>query len=215
MQSALELLAQFAYYFPYYVALVLIPMIARVTIERAIGIRPEVFELPTVFTPLAAQTMYSTALTVLWYPFMEELVFRGVPLMVFGPLGAILGSAVWVALHPAWQIGYLRDFPTSKKIAFMVTSTSYYIANAAFYLLMWLGGAGLTAIIYHMFHNGWIVLAEALRNMEVRPPWRRQKFIRQETSAEWAPKFVVRRSVKSIRDEVEELRGLSFVKKKS
>jgi len=138
------LLYQMLQYFPWYVALVLAPMVIRILIERALGIRPEIFE--TRISPLPMINMsYETAfrtvtLTALYYPLFEELLFRGIPYLLFGTVGAVIGSVVWVLMHPAWQLQALSDFPLWKKIAFTVTAAFYYASSAAFYTMMWLDG---------------------------------------------------------------------------
>jgi len=234
------LLYQMLYYFPWYVGLVLVPMVIRVGVERAIGIRPEVFE-DKVSTPLLPLNMsYESAfrtvtLTVLYFPLFEELVFRGLPYLFFGVLGIALGSAVWAIMHPAWQLQYLSSFPLRKKIIFTLTSSSYYALNAVFYAMMWLSGAGLVAILYHIIHNGWLTLVDMIKDVELPTPWKRYKFIRKNpVSGEKPPsvklrrksksssgeeeevplRFVVRKSRRSLSEEAEEARNYVFVRRK-
>jgi len=232
------LLYQMLQYFPWYVALVLAPMVIRILIERALGIRPEIFE--TRISPLPMINMsYETAfrtvtLTALYYPLFEELLFRGIPYLLFGTVGAVIGSVVWVLMHPAWQLQALSDFPLWKKIAFTVTAAFYYASSAAFYTMMWLDGDGLCAILYHTFHNGWITLADIIREVEIPTPWKRYRYVRKHPVSESYPKlfrkkggekteereeeemkmsFVIRKSTKSLSDEVEEAKNL-FVRRK-
>ena len=243
------LLCQLLYYFPWYVGLVLIPMVIRVAIERAIGIRPEVFcegrvehpELPP--RELWGGVSYEAAfrevvLSALYSPLFEELVFRGLPCLLFGSPGVVAGSAVWVAMHPAWQLQYLSAYPLRKRLAFTLTSTCYYAANAAFYSMMWLSGAGLAAILYHMAHNGWLTLAGLMRRVELPAPWRRYRFVRRRSVGGEAPpalrllrrlirgggrreeeapplRFVVRGARRTLADEVEEARSLMYVRRKA
>ena len=243
------LIYQLLYYFPWYVGLVLIPMVIRVVIERAIGIRPEMFE-SRITLPLPINMSYETAfrtiaLTVLYYPLFEELLFRGLPYMFFGLLGIVVGSTVWVIMHPAWQLQYLSALPLRKKIVFTITSSSYYVANAVFYSMMWLNGAGLAAILYHIIHNGWLTLGDIIKEIELPTPWKKYKYIRKHPIAEEAPspklfklfrrgqrageekeeskdleenplelKFVVRKTKRSLADEVEETKSYMFVKRK-
>jgi len=245
-------LYQVAYYFPYYVMLVLVPMVIRLVIERAIGIRPEVFETrisPLLPVNLSYEAAFQTFVyAVLYFPFFEELVFRGVPYLLFGPIGAIIGSAIWVVMHPAWQLQYLRGFPLRKKILFTATTTFYYATNAVFYTMMWLGGAGVAAIIYHVAHNGWLTLADMLKEVEMPAPWKRYRFVRRHPIGMEKPetpkilrlfkrskkpepaveeevplsqmKFVVRKSTRSLREELEseeseEIKKFMFVTRKS
>jgi len=246
---------QLLYYFPYYVGLVLVPMVIRVLIERSIGIRPEMFESRIV--PLPINMSYETAfrtivLTVLYYPLFEELVFRGLPFLLFGTIGLAVGSTVWVVMHPSWQLQYISELPLRKKLMFTATSSGYYIANAVFYGMMWVNGAGLAAILYHIFHNGWLTLGDIIKEVELPTPWKKYRYIRkrpavaeeskapsprlfrlfrrnqkpkiEEKDAEHGEeeelgtplelKFVVRKTKRSLVDEVEEARNLMFVKRK-
>jgi len=184
----LTLLSQLIYYFPWYVGLVLVPMIIRVVIEKAIGITPEAFESRT-FSILPLDMSYESAfrtiaLTVLYYPLFEELVFRGLPYFFFGLPGVVIGSFVWVVMHPAWQLQYLSSYPSKKKLLFTFTSSMYYTCNAVFYGMMWVDGAGLTAILYHIIHNGWLTLGDMIKEVELPTPWKRNKYVKQPLSEE-------------------------------
>ena len=229
-----DLLSALIQYFPYYVALVLIPAIVRTAIEKAIGIPLERFE--TSVLPLASlsyeEAFRTFVLTALYFPLFEELIFRGIPYALFGTMGVVVGSIVWVAMHPAWQLQYLSGVPLWKRIVFTVTTTAYYACNAVFYSMMWLSGAGLAAIIYHMAHNAWLTLVDMLRNVdiELKIPWKKKqyRFIRTEPVArtrhalrndedleelELATMvFVKRRS--SLLDEAEEAKKFMFVRRR-
>ncbi len=164
--SFIDVIYYFIYYLPGYVGLVLVPAIIRALVERAFGIRSELgVSIEGKFT--------SFVLYVFYYPFFEEVFFRGVPLLLFGLPGLVIGSIVWALLHPVWQVQLVSYLPVSKRILFIITSTFYYLCAAVFYTLVWLG-SGLVAFLYHSLHNGIIVLGEFLR--EIEPPWRRIKF---------------------------------------
>jgi len=239
------LLYQMLYYFPWYVGLVLIPMAIRVTIERAIGIRPETFEdrvNPLLPINMSYETAFRTiTITVFYYPLFEELLFRGLPYLFFGTLGVIIGSLIWVLMHPAWQLQYLSAYPLRKKLLFTATSTGYYAANAVFYGMMWLNGAGLAAILYHIIHNGWLTLGDIIKEIELPTPWKRYRYVRKQPVAGEAPikvlkffrrnkpvdeehgeieeqplqlRFVVKKSTRSLSDEVEEVKRFIFVRRK-
>ena len=242
--DALTLLFQLVYYFPRYVMLVLIPMAIRVTIERAVGIRPEDFEdrmSPLPLVGMSYERAFGTiAITVLYYPLFEELVFRGLPYLFFGPLGVIIGSTVWVALHPAWQLQYLALCPLRTKLLFTATTTGYYAAHAAFYSMVWLDGAGLCAILYHVIHNGWLTIGDMIKKVELPAPWKRYKYVRkpvadegprllrlfrrekrkpepEKVGQEGEPlqlRFVVRKPTRSLSNLAEEAKGFMFVRKK-
>jgi len=223
------LLYQLIYYFPWYVGLVLIPMGIRVIIERSIGIRQEMFEekaFPKISPLLPVDLSYEDAfrtitLTVLYFPLLEELVFRGLPYIFFGTLGVMIGSAVWVLMHPAWQLQHISSLPLRKKLVFTVTSTFYYSANAVFYSMMWLNGAGLAAILYHAIHNGWLTFADIIKEIELPAPWKRYKYVRKQPIADETPRILrlFRRRRPGPRkeggeEELEELTEMRFVVKK-
>jgi len=173
------------YWLPYYVVFVLAPALARLAVERAIGIRHEDFALPPP-AGMAYEDAYRTLVSVgLYYPLFEEVVFRGAPLLLFGPPGLIVGSAVWVLMHPSWQLRYLSGYPLWKRVAFTLTSSTYYIMNAVFYGMMWLSGDGAVAVLYHSAHNTFLTLGDILREIDLPPlplPWRKPRFIQPQAT---------------------------------
>ena len=227
-----NLFAQFIEYLPLYVALVLVPAILRGAIERFLGIELRDWSLKD-FTGLSFDIAFEAfILTVFFMPLFEELIFRGIPYLLFGAIGAILGSAVWVIMHPAWQLRYVASQSISKKLLFIATTTAYYALSAVFYTMLWITGAGLLAIIYHMFHNGWVATIELLKEIRINIelPLKKQKYkfirrtpiprhvklsiedIEEEEIDLSAFTFVRRRS--SIREEVEDIKRFMFVKRR-
>ncbi len=95
------------YYFPYYVALVLVPSLIRAIVEDALKIRYYedcIFD-PRYFASVDATALYrSIVISGLYFPLFEEIFFRLVPLYFLGFYGLILGNIVWVAMHPTWQL---------------------------------------------------------------------------------------------------------------
>lgn len=216
----IDLLYQILYYFPYYIMLVIIPMFIRIVIERAIGINPKMFE-SKIYMNITYETAFkSLVVSALYYPLFEELIFRGLPYYFFGYMGVIIGSSVWVVMHPAWQLQYLSSLPFRKKFLFTITSSSYYIANAIFYSLIWVNNAGLTAIIYHMGHNAWLILADIMKEIELPMPWKRYKYIKPlptpsiQKQPSLSTHFVMRKTTRSLSDEVKKAK-LMFVKQKN
>jgi len=212
---------QMVRYFPHYVMLVLFPLVVRVTAERFLDIRPEV---------ACTITSYEFAfrdfvLAVLYYPLFEELIFRGLPYLVFGFYGIVLGSLTWAVMHPAWQLFLVQSYSLRKKIAFTVTTLSYYLCNAVFYSMIWMGGFGLVAVLYHMAHNGWLTALDFLREIELPAPWKKYQFVSKKGAPprpaggikrkeESVPRFVVRKTIKSLSDEVRGAGSFSFVVRK-
>lgn len=124
------------------------------------------------------------AIDVLYYPFFEEVFFRGVPLLIMGLPGLVVGSAVWIALHPVWQVKLVEHLPPRKKALFLLTCSSYYASCAAFYSMVWLASpplTGVVAFVYHSLHNALVTLSAYLR--ELPPPWRKSEFVRPRTVA--------------------------------
>jgi membrane protease YdiL (CAAX protease family) len=222
-----DILYYFIRYFPGYVGLVLVPAVIRVLAERALGIR---IELVSSIHDYESR-FKSFVLHVLYYPFFEEVFFRGVPLMLFGFPGLIAGSIVWALLHPVSQLQLVRSNPVSKKILFTITTSFYYACCAVFYSMVWLG-SGVVAFLYHSMHNGLIVLTEYLR--EIPPPWFKPRYITPQpllprirpskaspttssASSEEKPLTFIfvkpKTSLKSLREE-EDLSEFLFVKSK-
>ena len=165
-----DVLYYFFYYLPGYLGLVLVPAVIRVLAERALGIRIE---------PVSSVHDYETGfrsfvLHVLYYPFFEEVFFRGIPLILFGLPGLIIGSAVWALLHPVSQLQLVRGNPVSKKVLFTITTSFYYACCAVFYSMVWLA-SGIVAFLYHSMHNALILLTEYLREVEL--PWFKPRYI--------------------------------------
>jgi len=183
-----ELLFQIVYYFPWYVFLVMVPMVLRGLLDRVFGIRYSIFYLPAPVT-LAYETAFrQVTYEVLYLPLFEELVFRAATMYFFGYWGFVVGNIIWVLLHPSWQLQYLRGFPTWKKVAFTLTSVFYYSCCAMFYGMMWLAGAGVAAIAYHVVHNGWLTAFDMMREIEIEMPSLRKQ---EPVFVVEKPKFVV------------------------
>jgi len=196
------------YFLPGYLGLVLVPAIIRNLVERALGIAPELYgrvagssrhshscgngrrgggraryrryahqiEEEGLFTRIA--------IDVLYYPFFEEVFFRGVPLLIMGLPGLVVGSAVWIVLHPVWQVKPVEHLPPRKKALFLLTCSSYYASCAAFYSMVWLASPPLTGVVafaYHSLHNALVTLSAYLR--ELPPPWRKSEFVRPRSVA--------------------------------
>lgn len=71
---------------------------------------------------------------VILMPTMEELVFRRLPLLLYGSLEALgLGTIIWTLMHGR------RGFAI--------------IPSALFYYKLWAAGMGFEAIIIHTAHN--------------------------------------------------------------
>jgi hypothetical protein len=255
------------YFLPGYLGLVLVPAIIRSLVERALGIAPELYgrvaggshhahscgngrhgkgrargRYRRYAHQIEEEGLFARiAIDVLYYPFFEEVFFRGVPLLIMGLPGLVVGSAVWIVLHPVWQVKLVEHLPPRKKALFLLTCSSYYASCAAFYSMVWLASpplTGVVAFVYHSLHNALVTLSAYLR--ELPPPWKKSEFVRPRTVAGGGLRirrgegrreereeagegeeieletfmFVrPRRSLKSLREE-EELGELLFVKRR-
>lgn len=234
------LIYQFVYYLPSYVLLVIAPALFHTFV--AIATKIEIIDVDVVedrvwLVPFTRAMTFEGAfrtffISALLAPLLEELIFRGIPYLLFGVAGIVVGSAVWVLGHPSWQVKYIRTDSLRKKLLFVATSTIYYSCSALFYSMLWLSGAGLLALVYHAFHNGWITLIDITRRIELPPIWRRYKYVtrrpigveepreprvfrelkRRLGRAEGEFRFVRRRSIPSVTAEHREFR---FVRRKA
>ena len=177
----MDFIFKILYYLPYYTILVLIPMLIRIAIEKALGIRVAEYEKALDSPPFISYITYEYAfrnfvLTSLFYPFFEEIIFRAIPIAFLGFYGLIISNVVWILMHPAWQLQELTGLPLKKKIAFTLTSTFYYACNSTFYIIAWLAGDGLIAILYHIFHNSWLTIGEFIKRIEFSIPMPLKKY---------------------------------------
>ncbi len=207
-----DVLIEIVYWFPWYVLLVLVPLAVRMAVERAIGIRAEVFYYPPSTGAISYELAFADLVrTGLYYPIFEELLFRGLPLFFFGVPGLIAASAVWVLLHPAWQLRYLSGFPLWKKIVFTLTTSGYYASSAILYSMMWLQGAGAIALVYHVGHNVVFTALDILREVELPPLLPRKSDFVKPRGAAPSMKFVVKKEEGGGREGIAPSR---FVKRK-
>jgi membrane protease YdiL (CAAX protease family) len=209
----MDFLFKILYYLPYYAILVLIPMLIRIAIEKALGIRVAEYEKALDNPPFISYISYEYAfrnfvLTSLFYPFFEEIIFRAIPIAFLGFYGLIISNAVWVLMHPAWQLQELSGLSLKKKIAFTITSTFYYACNSAFYVMVWLAGDGLIAILYHIFHNSWLTLGEFLKKIEFSIPMPLKKYSKKYG-------FIREKGEEELKESEEEGARGRFVKVKS
>jgi hypothetical protein len=147
--------------FGLYTIFVLVPMLVSGLMEHVLGI--DIY-FQRIFIdavlPIHLNLDFKDFVhTVLFFPLMEEVVFRAVPLTLLGIPGLIVGSVVWVFMHPAWQLDYLATAGIGTKASFMILDIMFYGLSAVFYGILWISGAGLIAILIHMFHNGWVTIA--------------------------------------------------------
>lgn len=202
---SVEIAYQFAMYFPYYVLLCLFPVLGKIAVDMYVlnidyrrlevetykqpkppSLRPFVFPFTGA---LRFENAYQiVAFEVLLMPFAEEMVFRGIPYLLLGNLGVILGSAVWAIAHPAYHLQLLWNRPLKQRLGFALSSLTLFSFFAYFYSLLWISGAFATAVLYHMFHNGWITAAEFAREVELPIKRKRFAFVKIEKEEKAKPR---------------------------
>jgi len=177
------------YYFPYYVVLVLVPAVIRAIIEDALKIRYYEDSIldPRFSASIDTTSLYRSMVTSgLYFPLFEEVFFRLIPLYFLGPYGLIMGDAVWVLMHPTWQLEKVEE-EGWRKLVFFLTTAFYYSLGATFYSIAWLNGDGIIAILYHMFHNSFIILASTLQenmpSIKIPLPKKEGEFVKVRTGA--------------------------------
>ena len=139
---------------------------------------------PKALYPGAGAQLYSFAIfVILVAPFVEEIVFRGVPLLIH-PTLAWVGTIGWALAHPIRAVATLEMCPHNRKLALInaLSLSCAYLASGVFYMLIWLRGFtyGAVAISYHCFHNLIVFLSSVLseriakkRRKAVKMPKRR------------------------------------------
>lgn len=214
----MSLLEQIAWSLPGFIVFVLAPAVVRFFLDKLLGI--DYYIYGTSFE----DALHSFTLTGLFYPFFEELLFRGIPLLLLGVPGAWLGTIIWAIMHPAWQLRYLAEVPTWKKVAATATSLLYYLPCGYFYVQLWSAGAGGAAIFWHVALNTSVILSEQVR--ELKRELSERKDLGEKMTRLWKwrgarlePKetLFVKRKGEMEEEEREEplVEGLRFVRKVS
>lgn len=128
----------------------------RLDKKRLQRIMNDVTVLPLSIDATNAYTLFVYG--VLLAPFAEEILFRGVPLLIH-PFFAMVGTAAWVLVHPVkFLVDYQYLLSKSELLQLTVFSTLFFTSCGIFLLLIWLRGFeyGAIAIIYHMLYNAFV-----------------------------------------------------------
>ncbi len=162
-----EFFSVFVAFLPLYFAMVLVPsMISSlvqtyiassglVRVSRTGAIAGLVAELEGGGKPLMGRAS-DIAIAVIVAPFAEELIFRGIPLLIH-PALAWIGTIGWALAHSSIVAAEVQaaSINPSRAVLAGASHALYFISSGVFYMLIWsLGFAyGAVAIAYHVIHN--------------------------------------------------------------
>jgi len=183
MLTLMEFLLAFIEFMPLFIVLDIIPALVASIVDdyvvrrcflKQTGQAPKPQSILS-YSPLMPRSIHPGQLTQLYThgvfvilvaPFVEEIVFRGVPLMIH-PLLAWAGTIGWALAHPIKAVATLEVCPHERKLAALnvVTLAGSFLASGVFYMLIWLRGFeyGVVAIAYHAFHNTSIFLGTIIQ----------------------------------------------------
>lgn len=177
MPSLADYLALFIEMLPLFVVMDLIPIFIASLIENYVNkkcylssnsssVKPHfiisysLFPSKKISMPtIGLRDIYITGIfVVLVAPFVEEIIFRGVPLLM-EPTGflAWIGTIGWALAHPIAAITTIETCKSARKYAILnaIVLSLAYISVGTFHMFIWLRGFayGVVAIAYHAFHN--------------------------------------------------------------
>jgi len=99
--------------------------------------------------------------TILFAPFLEEILFFAVPAML-GFWYSVFGLAAWASVHVARTAYLLRVVPDPiDRWGGLVSYTLFILLNGWLSLWLWAIGYGLLSIALHSMHNALAVAALA------------------------------------------------------
>lgn len=97
------------------------------------------------------------ARAVIEYPLKEELLFRGLPYLLAGNEGLLMGTVMWYLGHILFR---LNNCATLAEVLALVVR---YGTATYFYTYAWINAHTLVPIIYHVLSNALgIVLVESI-----------------------------------------------------
>ncbi len=176
-----EFLTAFIGFLPLYFALVIVPSIIShlvLTYTVRTGLVATSLTKRLMDAGKAPVTGEATrfAMTVVVAPFAEELIFRGIPLLIH-PVLAWIGTIGWALAHGSIVASEVQAsaIGSSKAVLAGIAQALYFISAGIFYMLIWSLGFdyGAVAITYHALHNLLVFLAEgriSLRRGEKKQP---------------------------------------------
>lgn len=121
---------------------------------------------------------------VIVIPFVEECLFIGLPLVLFGPLASLLSALLLFGLlHLVPVIQGLKLINASPDVVrrTVVANLVYYVPAGFAAWLMWVSGYGWLSMIFHMIINARSAAEEIIRRR------RRLAFLEQAKRKKHAP----------------------------
>jgi membrane protease YdiL (CAAX protease family) len=163
-----EFFAVFIGFLPLYFAMVLVPSIAsslvlsyvmRSGLMQSLSARRKVLEVARPLMGVAN----TFAMTVIVAPFAEEIIFRGVPMLIH-PVLAWVGTVGWAFAHGAIVTTEIAGaaLGSPKAVFAGIAHALYFLSAGIFYMLIWSLGIpyGSVAITYHALHNLFVFVSE-------------------------------------------------------
>lgn len=141
-----------------------------------------------IYNNVAGEEFYMMAVVaVLVAPLLEEIVFRGIPILI-DPSGTLawFGTVGWALAHPVKEVLYIGLCKPARNLAILnaVVMSVAFLSSGVFYMLIWLRGFayGVVAIAYHCIHN--LIQLSAVLVSEIRRRGRMAKLKNQKRRIE-------------------------------
>ncbi|MEM1532379.1 MAG: CPBP family intramembrane glutamic endopeptidase [Nitrososphaerota archaeon] len=192
MPTLADYMAVFIEMLPLFAVMVLVPGLIRVLVfdytERKCyldGGRPDTLHRlkQTHFFSSQIHKDYMYAVYgILVAPFAEEILFRGIPLLI-DPTGVLawIGTVGWSLAHPIHEVSLLDNCKHAKKTAVIniLTASAVCLLAGVFYMLVWLRGFayGTVAIAYHSLYN--IIVLVSSKTYERRQKKKLEKAVEE------------------------------------
>jgi len=120
----------------------------------------------------------AVAWTVLFAPFLEEIVFFGVP-SLFGHPYIIMGLVAWSIVHIgriAYGVRYISS--TFRYLGAVISYTLFITLNGCLHLYLWTNGYGAVSIALHSLNNALVILGSYIMITRKSVESRRKFWIR-------------------------------------
>ncbi|GEM_PF-4101192 len=161
--AAADVLIDAAQLLVLYIALIQVPnYILYIVEKRIIGRRlAKGIPSPLALEYGAEELLSSLVRSGIVAPFFEEGVFRGVPLLLAGFWGLVVGSLLWAIAHIANPLKRYRELlPTPVLLRYLPFFIALFcLPSTVFYVYAW-SISPVWGYAFHAFHNVCTVLSE-------------------------------------------------------